>query len=392
MMISDYFRLAINSILHRKLRSWLTIIGIVIGVAAIIALISLSLGLKSTIEEQFEAFGADKILISPKGFRGPGTLAEGLTEKDVEVLERIDEIEVVSPGMALPGEVKFHEETEFPFIFGSRNSKEILEGGTNLEEGRYLEENDKFSVLIGSSVAEDLFDEEIRLRNKIQINGQDFKVVGILEPVGNSQDDNTIYITLDDFREIFNKEDEVGFISAKVKQGVDIPTLQKKIERELEKARDDENFQVVTPTQILEQINQILGVIQAVLVGIAAISLLVGGIGIMNSMYTTVLERTRDIGIMKAIGAKKSDILKIFLIESGLMGLVGGAFGVILGTLISLGVAKYSTQAGFKLLVEINLPLMLFGLLFAFVVGMISGIWPAYQASKLKPVDALRYE
>ncbi len=392
MMISDYFRLAINSILHRKLRSWLTIIGIVIGVAAIIALISLSLGLKSTIEEQFEAFGADKILISPKGFRGPGTLAEGLTEKDVEVLERIDEIEVVSPGMALPGEVKFHEETEFPFIFGSRNSKEILEGGTNLEEGRYLEENDKFSVLIGSSVAEDLFDEEIRLRNKIQINGQDFKVVGILEPVGNSQDDNTIYITLDDFREIFNKEDEVGFISTKVKQGVDIPTLQKKIERELEKARDDENFQVVTPTQILEQINQILGVIQAVLVGIAAISLLVGGIGIMNSMYTTVLERTRDIGIMKAIGAKKSDILKIFLIESGLMGLVGGAFGVILGTLISLGVAKYSTQAGFKLLVEINLPLMLFGLLFAFVVGMISGIWPAYQASKLKPVDALRYE
>ncbi|MEK6935016.1 MAG: ABC transporter permease [Nanoarchaeota archaeon] len=391
-MISDYFRLAVNSITHRKLRSWLTIVGIVIGVAAIIALISLSLGLKATIEEQFEAFGADRILISPQGFQGPGTLSEGLTERDVETLEKIPEIDVVSPGMAFVGEVGFHNQVKFPWIFGSRNADDILEDSTDLLEGRYIENNDKGAATIAYGIAHDLFDDEVRVRNKINIKGKDFRVIGILEPIGNSQDDNTIYITLDDFREIYEREDEVGFIATKVKPGVDIPELQKKVERALERARGDENFQVVTPTQILEQINQVLGVIQAVLVGIAAISLLVGGIGIMNSMYTTVLERTRDIGIMKAIGAKNSDILLIFLIESGLMGFVGGFFGVILGTLISLAIGRYSTQAGFKLIVNINPSLMLFGLLFAFIIGMVSGIWPARQASKLKPVEALRYE
>ena len=391
-MISDYFLLAISSITHRKLRSWLTIIGIIIGIASIVALISLSLGLKATVEEQFEAFGSDRILISSRGFQGPGTISEGLTDKDVEVLEKIEEFDTISPGIALPGEVKFNNEAKFPIVFGSKNSKDILESTTDLEKGRYLEKNDKFEAVIGSSVAKDLFNREIRLKNKITINGKDFRVIGILEKIGNQQDDTTIYISLDAFREVFGKTNEVSFIATKVKQGVDIKRLQKKVEKELEKARGDENFQVVTPEQILEQINQVLGVIQMVLVGIAAISLLVGAVGITNSMYTTVLERTRDIGIMKAVGAKNSHVLLIFLIESGLMGFVGGFFGVILGTFISFGVSEFSTRAGFKLLFEINIPLIIFGLLFAFFVGMLSGVLPAYQASKLKPVDALRYE
>ncbi len=391
-MILDYFILALNSIFHRKLRSWLTIIGIIIGVAAIIALISLSLGLKATIEEQFEAFGADRILVAAKGFQGPGTVSEGLTDKDVETLEKLNVFTTVSSGSARPGEVEFHKEIKFPLIFGARKGKDLLEAGTDLEEGRYIEDDDDFVALIGSNVANNLFKDKIKLRNKIKIAKHDFSVVGILKTIGNQQDDNTIYISLETYRKIFNQKDEVGFISAQVKPGSDVLSLQKKVERALKRARDDENFEVVTPNQILEQINTILNVIQLVLVGIAAISLIVGAVGITNSMYTAVLERTKDIGIMKAIGAKNSDILLIFLIESGLMGLVGGFFGVILGTLISLGIAKYSTQAGFKLLVELNPPLMLFGLLFAFIVGMISGILPARSAAKLKPVDALRYE
>ena len=391
-MLSDYFLLAINSITHRKLRSWLTIIGIVIGIAAIVALISLSLGLQATVEEQFEAFGSDRILIAPKGFQGPGTQAEGLTDKDVETIEKISDFETVSAGMTFPGEVEYKNEIRFPMVFGGKNSKEILEDTTDLETGRYLEDSDKFAAVIGSGIAKNLFDDEIRIRNKLTINGQDFRVIGILEPIGNQQDDNTIYIDLDTFREVFNQGSKVGFIATKVKPGSDIPQLQKKVERALGKARGDENFEVVTPEQILEQINQVLGVMQAVLVGIAAISLVVGAVGITNSMYTSVLERTRDIGIMKAIGAKNSHILSIFLIESGLMGLVGGFFGVILGTVISYGVSEFSTRAGFKLLFEINTTLILFGLFFAFLVGMLSGSLPAYQASKLKPVDALRYE
>ena len=391
-MISDYMLLAINSIAHRKLRSWLTIIGIVIGIAAIVALISLSLGLKATVEEQFKAFGSDRILISPQGFQGPGTLAQGLTDKDVETLEKLGEFQTISPGIAFPGEVRFHNQAKFPMVFGSENSRDIIESTTDLEKGRYLEDNDGFTAVVGNSIAKDLFDKEIFLKNNIEINGKDFRVVGILKPIGNQQDDNTIYIPLKSFREVFGKTDEVSFIATKVKSGTDIPSLQKKVERALEKARGDENFQVVTPEQVLEQINQVLGVIQTVLVGIAAISLLVGAVGITNSMFTTVLERTKDIGTMKAIGAKNSHILSIFLIESGLMGIVGGFFGVLLGTLISFLVSQYSTQSGFKLLFEINTSLILFGLFFAFIVGMISGALPAYRASKLNPVDALRYE
>ncbi|MEK6826602.1 MAG: FtsX-like permease family protein, partial [Nanoarchaeota archaeon] len=336
--------------------------------------------------------GSDRILIAPKGFQGPGTQAEGLTDKDVETIEKISDFETVSAGMTFPGEVEYKNEIRFPMVFGGKNSKEILEDTTDLETGRYLEDSDKFAAVIGSGIAKNLFDDEIRIRNKLTINGQDFRVIGILEPIGNQQDDNTIYIELDTFREVFNQGSKVGFIATKVKPGSDIPQLQKKVERALGKARGDENFEVVTPEQILEQINQVLGVMQAVLVGIAAISLVVGAVGITNSMYTSVLERTRDIGIMKAIGAKNSHILSIFLIESGLMGLVGGFFGVILGTVISYGVSEFSTRAGFKLLFEINTTLILFGLFFAFLVGMLSGSLPAYQASKLKPVDALRYE
>ena len=131
---------------------------------------------------------------------------------------------------------------------------------------------------------------------------------------------------------------------------------------------------------------------QIVLVGIAAISLLVGAIGIMNSMYTSVLERTKDIGIMKSIGARNSDVLQIFLIEAGLIGFVGGVFGSALGSAMALAIGPIAKESGFPLVITIEIPVLLFGLLFAFIVGMISGILPAYQASKMKPVDALRYE
>ncbi len=391
-MINDYFLLAFNSIRHRKLRSWLTIIGIIIGVAAIIALISLSLGLQATIEEQFEAFGTDRLLIAAQGFHGPGTQSEGITDDDVSILERMSEFKTISYGSARPGEVEFKKEAKFPSVFGGKNGKELLESSTDLAEGRYIENGDDNDALIGSRVANDLFDDKVRLRNKIKISGKEFRIVGILEPIGNQQDDNTIYITLEAYREIFGETNQIDFISAQVKPGVDILSLQEEVKREFERQRGDKNIDVVTPTQILEQIGSILGVVQAVLVGIAAISLVVGGIGITNSMYTTVLERTREIGIMKSIGATNLDVLSVFLIESGLIGLVGGFFGVILGTLISLGIGKFSTDAGFKLLVKVNPELMIFGLLFAFFVGMISGSLPARQASKLKPVDALRHE
>lgn len=394
-MFSDYFLLALKSIRHRKLRSWLTVIGIVIGVAAIISLITLSRSLESTIEDQFETFGANRIIISAKGFQGPGTASTGLTLEDVETIEKISGFEYIVPGIFRSAEVLYKNEIGFTLIGGipSESYEDFyLDSGIEIEEGRFIQDDEKYVAIIGSRVATDMFEKEIHVGDKIEIAQQEFRVVGILEELGNAQDDNQISIPLDASREIFNEEEAVDIIIAQVKSANEIPQLQEKIERELERKRGDTNFQVLTASQILEQINQVLGVMQIVLVGIAAISLIVGAIGIMNSMYTSVLERTKEIGIMKAIGAKNKDILTIFLIESGLIGLVGGIFGTLLGTSLALAVGPFSKNAGFTVNITIEPLVILLGLLFAFVIGIIAGILPAWQASRLKPIDALRYE
>ena len=299
------------------------------------------------------------------------------------------------PGLFRSSEIKHNKETGFTLVgsLPAENFEEFFEdAGINIGNGRNIKDNEKFVAIIGIRAAREMFNKELRVGDKIEINKKEFKIVGILEEIGNAQDDNQINIPLESSREIFNEPNKVDTIIAQVKSSSDTSLLQERIEKELERKRDDTNFQVLTASQILEQINQVLGVMQIVLVGIAAISLVVGAIGIMNSMYTSVLERTKDIGIMKAIGARNSDILEIFLIESGLIGLVGGIFGTILGSIMALIIGNISKNAGFLLIVKLEPFVLLFGLLFAFIIGMLSGILPAYQASKLKPVDALRYE
>jgi len=394
-MLKDYFLMAIGNIRHRKLRTWLTVIGIIIGVAAIISLVTVSRSLESTLESQFEQFGANRIIISSKGFQGPGTSSEGLTTQDLKTIEQISGFKYIVPGLFISTEVRHKDEVGFTLINGvpAENFEEFfLDSGAELQEGRFIRNGDRFEAVVGSKVIESMFDNPLKLGSKIEIEGKEFKIIGVLKEIGNSQDDNQINIPLDTAREIFNKPNDVDAIIAQVKSPDDIPLLQEKIERELERKRGDTNFQVVTATQILEQIGEILGIIQFVLVGIAAISLIVGGIGIMNSMYTSALERTKEIGIMKAIGAKNSDIFEIFLIESGLIGLVGGLFGTILGSVIALTIGEFSKNAGFLLNIKIEILVLVFGLAFAFVIGIFSGILPAVQAAKLKPVDALRYE
>src|SRR3989338_1382046 len=394
-MLKDYFLMAIGNIRHRKLRTWLTVIGIIIGVAAIISLVTVSRSLESTLESQFEQFGANRIIISSKGFQGPGTSSEGLTTQDLKTIEQISGFKYIVPGLFISTEVRHKDEVGFTLINGvpAENFEEFfLDSGAELQEGRFIRNGDRFEAVVGSRIIESMFDNPLKLGSKIEIEGKEFKIIGVLKEIGNSQDDNQINIPLDTAREIFNKPNDVDAIIAQVKSPDDIPLLQEKIERELERKRGDTNFQVVTATQILEQIGEILGIIQFVLVGIAAISLIVGGIGIMNSMYTSALERTKEIGIMKAIGAKNSDIFEIFLIESGLIGLVGGLFGTILGSGIALLIGEFSKNSGFLLNIKIEILVLLFGLVFAFVIGIFSGILPAIQAAKLKPVDALRYE
>lgn len=393
-MFTDYFLLALKSISHRKLRSWLTVIGIVIGVAAIISLITLSRSLEDTIEDQFDQFGANRILVSAKGFQGPGT-SQGLTIDDVETIEKISGLDYVIPGIFRNAEVNYKGQTGFTLVVGIPSEwyeDFYKDTGIEIKNGRNIKDDETYVALIGSRVVTDMFDKEVHIGDKIEMGHSEFRVVGILEEVGNAQDDNQIYIPLDAAREIFDEEEAVDLIIVQVESSDKIPQIQEKIEKELEQKRNDTNFQVVTATQILEQIGQVLGIMQIVLVGIAAISLIVGTIGIMNSMYTNVLERTKEIGIMKAIGARNKDILILFLIESGMIGFVGGALGVLLGSGLAYTVGSFSQGIGFTINIKLEPLVLIFGLLFAFVVGILAGVLPAYQASRLKPIDALRYE
>ena len=405
-MVLNLLVFAFNNIRRRGLRSWLTMIGIFIGVAAVVSLVSLGQGLEQAVKEQFAQIGADTITILGRaGFivspAASAILEDPLTEKDVELIEDIRDVDLVASSLFQSSQMEFKGEKRNTLMWGfpPENLQEIFKDVTSFEvvDGRDLRDEDKFKVVIGNDVAKKVFNKPVKIRDKLEINGQEFEVVGILKKVGNAPDDQSIYMPLGTMREIFNEPELVSIIYVKVKAGNDPTKVAQEIEKDLRDKRNEdegeESFVVTTSEQLLETVGNILGIVSAVLIGIAAISLVVGGIGIANTMYTAVLERTREIGVMKAVGAKNFDIMLIFLFESGVLGLVGGVLGVVLGIGIGKLVEFIATQQlGTFLLRASFSPLLIVGtLLFAFIVGTISGFLPARQAALLKPVEALRY-
>ncbi len=394
MQLLEYLRLAVRSIMHRRLRSWLTVIGIIIGIAAIASLMTLSESLSQSIEEQFESFGTNLIFITPKNMMSSMSFGgEIITEDDISTLENMPEIEEVIPSRVTSAKLEFHDNEAYVTAASFElNDPSILEKmGLELTDGRYIEKGETKSVVLGYIIANTLFDEGIHVKNRVYLNGEKYVVVGIFEEIGNNQDDMQVYVSNDDLIEISGK-DEIAAISAFVRSGIDIEKVAEKAEIKLQRARGDEDLIVMTSADILEQVNSILGIINFVLVGVAGISLLVGSIGIMNTMYTSVLERTKEIGIMKAIGAGRKDIMFIFLIESGIFGLLGGTIGAVLGTLLAKSMEAFSSSFPFQFSVYINPTIIIGSILFAAAIGAASGALPAYRASKLKPTDALRYE
>jgi len=402
--MKSYFALAVNNLKRRKLRSWLTMIGIFIGIAAVVSLISLGQGLQDYITGEFEKLGADKIIIMPRGMGPPGTAGSSLalTSKDLAVVENVRGVEWVSGYLIKQGQAKFKGESGIGFATGinAEDFEKLIEiGNFNLFEGRIFKKGDKFKTVVGYNHAyEDIWEKSLEIGSTIEIEGYDFKIIGVIEKIGNPIDDGILYVPKDTLKEILDIGDEESQLLAKTASGFDPEEVAETIERKLRKSRgekeDQETFNVQTSAQLLESFSSIFAVVQGVLVGIAAISLLVGGIGIMNTMYTSVIERTKEIGTMKAVGAKNSDVMFLFLIESGLLGLIGGLIGVLMGIGLAKGAEYLAAVAlGTNLLQASNDPVIYFGaLLFSFVIGAASGVLPALQASRLKPADALRYE
>ncbi|MBW2963571.1 ABC transporter permease [Candidatus Woesearchaeota archaeon] len=403
-MIKDYTKFAFRTFKVRGIRTFLTMLGIFVGIAAIVSLISLGQGLENAITEQFEMLGTNKIIVSPAGtfFGFGGEASSDLTEDDLDIINKVKGVKTAGGMLYKFANVKFGNEIKYTFVIGLPldESGQIIQdmSGFDVEKGRDLKEGDKYKVTVGDFLAQgDFFEKKVQVRDKIEIEGQEFSVIGQVARIGNPADDSQVYIPMETARELFDEPLKLDFIMLEGVKGIDMADLAEDIEKDLRKHRGvkegEEDFNVQTFEELMDTYSTILVIVQAVLIGIASISLLVGGVGIMNTMYTSVLERTNEIGVMKAIGAQNKDILAIFLIESGFLGLIGGVIGILIGVGIGKLVEFGAAQQGLDIL-KASFPwyLILGALLFSFLVGAISGVAPARQASKLKPVDALRYE
>ncbi|MAG52604.1 MAG: hypothetical protein CMH62_01440 [Nanoarchaeota archaeon] len=404
-MIFDFLLYSFNSLKARKTRTLLTMVGIFIGIAAVVSLISLGAGLQKAVESQFAAAGTDKIIVqaAETGFGPPGSTAlERLGEDDFKVIKSVNGIKTAAKRYVRAVNVEFKDKSRVEVLTSLPRENDARElvidaAGFELIQGRMLKTTDKFKVVVGNSFhTEEKFPRVINNGDKLQLNGYDFDVVGVLDKAGNPQLNGIFIVNEPILEEILDIDDEADLIIAQVTSVKDVDKTVENVKKALRKSRDvdigKEDFSVETPQQTLDSVNTVLNVVNIVLIGIAAISLIVGGIGIMNTMYTSVLERTREIGIMKSIGATNGEILSIFLIESGILGLVGGGIGVFLGVGFSK-LVEYGASVALGpnlLLAEVSLTLVIGSLVFSFLIGTVSGILPARQASKLQPVDALR--
>jgi len=407
-MLFDYFLLALGNLRHRGLRSWLTIIGVFIGIAAVVSLISMGQGLQAAVIGQFGTLSVDKLTIQNKGtgFGPPGsTVIEKLNEKDIKIIESVRGVEIVIPRFIRVGSLEYNEILGFGYgsdIPEEQESIDIVYESFDFEaeEGRLLKAGDKGKVLLGNNFLEtDDFGREFKVGKKIKLGGEiekEFEIIGILKKSSSFQMNVVVFMMSNDIKELYNIEDEYDLIVAQVQDKDEIEDVAEEIKRKLRNDRNEklgeESFTVETPLQALESVNTILNIINLIVIGIAAISLFIGGVGIANTMYTSVVERTKEVGIMKAIGAQNKEILSIFLIEAGLLGLGGGIVGAIVGLggamLISQIAGQYLGEGLFT--ITISYPLLLGAVAFSFFVGILSGIFPALQASKLNVVDALR--
>lgn len=405
-MITDYFKLALGNLRRRKLRSILTVIGIFIAIATIFVLLSLSIGLDNAIKEQFRQLGTDKFFIQPKGQAGaPGSGgAASLSIRDAEVVEKVNGVKSIAYFNIGNVKITYNKKNRYYMVMGMPTEKSItdviLESmGLDLDEGRMFKTGDNKKTILGYNYKYgNMFDRPIGVGDKIELNDVEFTVIGIFTQVGNPQDDQQVYITFDDAKELLKSGDRVDFIYAQIKTGEDISKVVSDADRKLMRFRDvtlkTKDYTISTPQELLSSFGVVLNIITAFLLGIAFISLLVGGIGIANTMFTSVLERTKEIGTMKAIGAKNRDILYIIVIESGFLGLIGGVLGIIFGYIAGKTVEFIALNYFGTNLLKIATPwyLVLGCLLFGFLIGALSGFFPAKQASKLKPADTLRYE
>jgi putative ABC transport system permease protein len=409
-MLRDYFTLSVKNLRHRGIRSWLTLLGIFIGIAAVVSLITLGNGLQAAVGSQFGVGSTEIISVQAGGLNAYGPPGSGvvnpLTIQDLKAIGKISSVNRVIRRNLPSGRLEFNDKAVFgttmsiPLGSDKKFSYEIME--TEAEVGRLLKDGDRTRVVLGYNFYVDKvgLEKSIKVGDKISLQGEaqvmrDFEVIGITKKTGSFVFDNIVHVNEDVLEDLMGYGDNVDLIAVHVKDEDLMDKTKEDIEKLMRKRRDvkkgEEDFEVSTPQAMMETVNTVLGGVQAFIVLIASISIIVGGIGIVNTMTTSVLERKKEIGIMKAIGATNKDIFMHFFVESGLMGLVGGAVGVLIGMLIGLaGTAGINSFIGGDIKMSISFSLIIFSLIGSFLIGSVAGIAPAMQAAKQNPVEALR--
>ncbi len=400
--ISDLIGYAFKSMLHSKMRTTLTLIAIIIGISMLIVLFGLSGGMKLSVSKKLSTFGPHSIAVSPINIKTATMMARmmptmgKLFESDYNRIKMVSGIDIIMKVISGRTNVIYQNSKNIYYTVGVEPGKmqKIL---TNLEidKGRFLNNQDVYSALLGHDIAESGFDKSIQVGSIINIENKSFRVVGILKEVGNDmlQTDNSIFVPEKTAKDLLSYEllpNEISSIRIKVNKNYDVESVADNINQVLllshHVTESDKDFSIITPKSINQKIDSVLGIITTFVGLISIIALVIGAVGTANTIYMGVIERTREIGTLRAVGMRSKDIVMLFLFEAGLLGIIGGIVGIILGYLI----LYIFNWAG--VLVSFNLQIGLIGFFVSIVVAAIAGYFPSRKAGKLSPTVALRYE
>jgi len=387
-------KLAFRGIIDNRLRSFLTMLGIIIGVTSVIALVSIGQGATSKVTEQIESMGSNLLTVNIMG-RGPNTTLS--YDKAMEFANS-QYISGVAPIISDSATVEYGNKNQGNVQLQGTNADILTVRNYSISSGRFISDTDvsarKKVAVLGSEIASNLFGFVDPVGQNIKIKGYTFKVIGVMESSRSmmGSTDEQVFIPISVAERIFQSRGvRTIYIQAAGKDAITPATneITAKLNKIFRVKSDEENYayRILDQSEMLETVNETSKTLTMMLGGIAAISLLVGGIGIMNIMLVSVTERTREIGIRKALGAKKRDVLSQFLIESLVLSSTGGLIGIATGYMLSMGLSKV-----LNISVKTTLGVTLIAFSFSLLVGVFFGIYPANKASNLKPIDALRYD